>query len=379
MIYPPVPCGTKPPQCNQPCRRQHSCEHSPLHTCHSDRECPPCTVFTDKLCYGGHELRKTIPCYQKEFSCGLPCGAPLPCGYHRCQEPCHPGDCLTANKPCKQPCTKIRDLCGHPCKAPCHTNMCPETSCREMVKVTCACGNLTASHYCYEHSNDYRRIISATLAAKMSELQLDNSVNISDINEKVNAQTINLRTLECTDECKLIMRNRRLALALQIQNPDLSAKLTPRYSDFMKAWAKKDANLCRHIHDKLTDIVKLAKESKQKSRSFSFEVMNKEKRQLVHEYCAHFGCESEAYDAEPKRNVVAIAVKGRCWLPAYSVLEVVQREMGHRKVPIPIINKKMTSREDIDLHPPTRIILPVLPGANSSQGGINYFGDSFTN
>lgn len=39
--------------------------------------------------------------------------------------------------------------------------------------------------------------------------------------------------------------------------------------------------------------------------------MNKEKRQFVHEYCAHFGCESEAYDAEPKRNVVAIAVKGR--------------------------------------------------------------------
>lgn len=39
--------------------------------------------------------------------------------------------------------------------------------------------------------------------------------------------------------------------------------------------------------------------------------MNKEKRQLVHEYCAHFGCESEAYDAEPKRNVVAIAAKGR--------------------------------------------------------------------
>ena len=39
--------------------------------------------------------------------------------------------------------------------------------------------------------------------------------------------------------------------------------------------------------------------------------MNKEKRQFVHEYCAHFGCESEAYDAEPKRNVVAIATKGR--------------------------------------------------------------------
>lgn len=50
-------------------------------------------------------------------------------------------------------------------------------------------------------------------------------------------------------------------------------------------------------------------QSKQKSRSYSFEVMNREKRQFVHEYCEHFGCESVAYDQEPKRNVVATAQK----------------------------------------------------------------------
>lgn len=67
-------------------------------------------------------------------------------------------------------------------------------------------------------------------------------------------------SLECNDECKFIMRNRRLALALQIQNPDLNAKLTPKYSDFMKSWAKKDPSLCRNVHDRLTELVKLAKE-----------------------------------------------------------------------------------------------------------------------
>ncbi|XP_065221167.1 protein shuttle craft [Planococcus citri] len=375
VIYPPVPCGTKPPACDQPCQRQHDCEHPPLHVCHSDRACPPCIVFTDKLCYGGHELRKTIPCYQKEFSCGLPCGQPLPCGFHKCLVPCHAGDCLTASKKCTQPCTKPRDLCGHPCNAPCHKGYCPDTPCKEMVKVTCACGNLVADHNCYEHADDYRRIVSATLAAKMNELQLENSVNIHDISDKINAEKVNLRTLECADECKLIMRNRRLALALQIQNPDLSAKLTPRFSDFMKGWAKKDPNFCRHVHDKLTALVKLAKESKQKSRSFSFEVMNKEKRQFVHEYCAHFGCESEAYDAEPKRNVVAIAVKGRCWLPAYSVLEVLQRESGQRKVPLPVLNNKKSKYEnDTSNGMPPTIILPVLPSA-SSNSRFNYFGD----
>ncbi len=56
VIHPPVSCGTKPPACDQPCQREHDCEHPPLHTCHSDRTCPPCIVFTDKLCYGGHEV-----------------------------------------------------------------------------------------------------------------------------------------------------------------------------------------------------------------------------------------------------------------------------------------------------------------------------------
>lgn len=52
-------------------------------------------------------------------------------------------------------------------------------------------------------------------------------------------------------------------------------------------------------------------QSKQKSRSYSFETMNREKRQFVHEYCTHFGCESVAYDAEPKRNVVATAQRDK--------------------------------------------------------------------
>lgn len=42
--------------------------------------------------------------------------------------------------------------------------------------------------------------------------------------------------------------------------------------------------------------------------------MNREKRQFVHEYCTHFGCESVAYDAEPKRNVVATAQRDKVYI-----------------------------------------------------------------
>jgi len=46
-------------------------------------------------------------------------------------------------------------------------------------------------------------------------------------------------SLECNEECGLIERNRRLALALEIQNPDLSAKLgSPSYSDFLREYAR---------------------------------------------------------------------------------------------------------------------------------------------
>lgn len=67
-------------------------------------------------------------------------------------------------------------------------------------------------------------------------------------------------SLECTTECAKTERNRRIALALQIRNPDLSPNVTPRYSDFMKEFAKKDVSFCNNIHEKLANLVTNAKQ-----------------------------------------------------------------------------------------------------------------------
>lgn len=75
-------------------------------------------------------------------------------------------------------------------------------------------------------------------------------------------------------------RNRKLAIGLQIRNPDLSSKLQPKYSEFIRNWGKKDPKLVEMIHEKLTELVKLAKDSRQKTRSHSFPSMNREKRQV---------------------------------------------------------------------------------------------------
>lgn len=135
MIVPPVPCGTRRPVCDRPCSRQHSCGHEVLHNCHSEATCPPCTVLTQRWCHGKHELRKAVPCYVTEISCGLPCNKPISCGQHKCITICHSGPCEKPGHQCTQPCATPREMCGHICAAPCHEGKCPDTPCKEMVKV----------------------------------------------------------------------------------------------------------------------------------------------------------------------------------------------------------------------------------------------------
>lgn len=169
----------------------------------------------------------------------------------------------------------------------------------------------------------------------MADIKSGNSVDLEDIFSPVTrTEHGEIKTkLECNENCSKIERNRRLAVALQIENPELTTKVgPPKYSETLKEMAKKDPNFVRSIYKSFEELVKLAKESKQKSRSYSFECMNREKRQFVHDLAAHFGCTTEAYDAEPKRNVVATAVKGQIWLPTMSVVDVVQ---GVRKAPAP--------------------------------------------
>jgi len=330
FISPPVRCGTRLPLCTLPCSREHECGHPATHICHDNEECPPCLALTEKLCFGGHELRFAIPCHIKNVSCGMPCGIPLPCKRHTCTKACHPPPCNTGL--CNLPCNLPKLDCGHPCLKSCHEGPCPQSTCRIMVSVSCICGNLTDTRICSDP-----KVIEYRLQVKTNTMNLlDNFVN--------SPPTIKLyKILECSSECAKLERNRRIALALQIRNPDLSPNVTPRYSDFMKEFAKKDTSFCNYIHEKLAELVTNAKQSKQNSRSHSFEVMKYEKRKLVHEYCEHFGCESVAYDAEPNRNVVAIALKDKSWLPNYSVVEVVQRDSGCPRVnPFSSIQKRNT-------------------------------------
>ena len=317
--------------------------------------CPPCTTLTTKMCYGGHEERANIPCLVEGVSCGRSCGRRLPCGRHRCGRVCHPGECVQGGAGCSQPCPRPRAQCGHPCGAPCHEAECPDTACTTQVRLACECGRRQTSVPCSD--NSFSKLSTSLLASQMADLRAGGSVDLAELARKN-------KKLECNEECHKIARNAKFAEALNLDNPELSSKVIPRYSDFMKDWVKKDSDLCSMVHTKLVDLVKLAKESKQKSRSFSFPVMNRDKRQFVHEYAAHFGCESQSYDAEPKRNVVVTAVKEKCAIPSVSLLEAAGRQ---KKAPTPLPSKMMDSSSDAlpTYTPLTR---------NGSDNKIDWFG-----
>lgn len=67
--------------------------------------------------------------------------------------------------------------------------------------------------------------------------------------------------MQCSEQCAVIERNKRLAVALQIQNPELSTSPgPPSYSEFLKEETKKNPVVVAEIYNKITDLVQLAKE-----------------------------------------------------------------------------------------------------------------------
>lgn len=174
----------------------------------------------------------------------------------------------------------------------------------------------------------------------LQDMQSGSSSGLKDLFGPIKWTTA--KKIECDDSCEILERNRRLAIGLQIRNPDPASRMCTKYSDFIKTWVNQDPRFVETIHDKLTELVKLAKSSKQNSRSFSFPVMNRDKRHVVHDMCEVFGVESKAYDAEPQRNIVATAFKDRSFLPAQSVMDVMKREKGLRRVPGPAWGVKRT-------------------------------------
>ncbi|XP_046880248.1 transcriptional repressor NF-X1 [Hypomesus transpacificus] len=345
ILFPPIACGTKPPECKNLCSRRHECDHPVFHNCHSEEKCPPCTYLTTKWCMGKHEQRSNIPCHLQDISCGLVCNKMLPCDLHRCRRICHRGECLVEAS-CRQACVLARPDCGHPCSAPCHKgSSCPRNTCTTKVALQCECGRRKEMVPCTEAASSYQRYAAIAMASRLSDMQLGDSVDIAQfITKKEQKQN----RLECDQECAALERNRRLAEALQIDvsvDP-FNVRSTSKYSDSLRDDARKDFKFVREVEEEIKNLVELVSKGKQPKRSHCFPPMNREHRKMVHELAEAYTVESVSYDSEPKRNVVITATRGKSLCPNSTLTSLIERETATRAPP-PIAHiKQHSSKSD---------------------------------
>ncbi|NWY40221.1 NFX1 protein, partial [Sylvia atricapilla] len=299
VIYPPVPCGTHPPECKKTCTRPHDCDHPVYHSCHSEEKCPPCTYLTQKWCMGKHELDS--PYVELYFTHTEQLGT-----------------------------DKFRLLNLGNC-SPCVT-CCPRfQSCDKFVFPQMKSTTL------------FFRIAAISIATKLTDLQLGDSVEISRL---ITKKEMKQARLQCDEECLALQRNRRLAEALEIDDnsdPFNIRSSGPKYSDLLKEDARRDIKFVSDIEKEMRLLVEAVNKGKHTKKSHCYPPMNRDHRRIIHELAQVYGIESVSYDNEPKRNVVITAVKGKSVCPSNTLTSVLDKEMHSRPAP-PLHHYKQTDK-----------------------------------
>lgn len=270
VLQAPLPCGTRPPICHLPCRRQKACGHPQVaHQCHSGQEdCPKCPFLTEKPCLCGKKTLKNQPCWRADVLCGLVCGKLLKCGSHTCKKTCHrPGDCEDAHRHCQQECGKPKKSCGHPCEQSCHApSACKEDKpCPFKVIITCDCQR------------------------RKEEVKCNARGGLPD---PPGRQT----SLKCDDECARLERNRKLAAALHI--PDDHTDDHVPYSDISLKIYLEHPVWC-HEQEEILRVFAADPDEKR----YRFKPMRARQRQFIHSLAEDFGFDGESVDPEPHRHV----------------------------------------------------------------------------
>ncbi|KAF9304096.1 FKBP12-associated protein [Mortierella antarctica] len=271
VMLSPIPCGTTIPKCRYTCTRSRECGHASLtsHPCHPDSEpCPPCIMLVPKQCMCRRSTMPNVPCYKSNPSCGRICGKRLDCD-HKCIKSCHSGECLApGTESCTQSCPKLRKSCGHRCGVTCHgQGPCAEDQpCPIIVPSSCKCGTLTKEAAC--------------LATKE---------NPYDGKPKI---------IKCNDYCLIAERNKRVAIALDIDESAKSGPRIPEYADHILDFVLANMDFSLKLEKQLADWV--ADESKP---ILYLQPMKGPRRKFTHELAAHYNVMSESVDVEPYRSV----------------------------------------------------------------------------
>ena len=115
-------------------------------------------------------------------------------------------------------------------------------------------------------------------------------------------------SLPCSDECKKVARNKKLAEALSIITNDDGDIDSPTitFTETMKTGLKAYPQLVLELEKIFTKMIELLDDQTNSSNmaSYNFAPMHMEKRRLIHEYASYFQLESISVDEVPKRSVI---------------------------------------------------------------------------
>lgn len=331
VLYPPIPCGAKPPVCHRPCRRAHNCGHPVKHECHDDTEkCAPCIVFVKKSCFCGADSKDSVYCYLPGYSCGRTCKKPLSCGQHTCQRVCHDNECETPDARgvilCTQLCPVTRYSCKHPCGLLCHAKTpCPTSDCRKQIELTCECGNKTERTECHKIMRDVdNRNMMAMLNLGKSNQDSEVIIDLSKVpvpNKQEGQSSNNTKKLECDESCSILIRNKALAEALDIVQPDL--KPVSIFGEdplrLLKEATAQDYKFVAATYNSLAKFIEKAKESDKRFIFMQFPPATKLRREVVHELAHRFNCTSETRGDDPFQCVVVRAYKNKSCVPDFNI------------------------------------------------------------
>ncbi|KAB8336692.1 hypothetical protein FH972_021002 [Carpinus fangiana] len=271
VLQPPLPCGTRAPPCRYMCERPKACGHPQVaHNCHEDDEqCPKCPFLVEKSCVCGKKNLKNQQCWFEDVKCGEVCGRKLKCGSHSCRKTCHrPGDCEDAAGKCQQPCGKPKRTCDHPCEDQCHAPYpCKEDKpCPHKVIITCEC----------QHKKKEMRCSASK----------DSEGNGS-------------KSIECDDECARLERNRKLAVALNIDKDH-----TDDHIPYSQTTLGLFAESPKWSQEQERELRVFATSTDEKR--LRFKPMSSAQRTFLHHLAEDFGFDSESMDPEPHRHVLVL-------------------------------------------------------------------------
>ena len=165
---PPFSCGVS--MCG---KALEGCAHPCAQPCHPP-PCSPCSHPIFASCGCGSISNQKMPCSQaSDLSCGEKCPKTLSCGRHPCPRACHVGPCgpcpssttrscpcgstlfpqLSCDGPdpgsCGRTCGKILECGFHSCEERCHPGPCPgSSSCKSIVVKNCRCGRTSKEALC---------------------------------------------------------------------------------------------------------------------------------------------------------------------------------------------------------------------------------------